>query len=126
MLGNLNMAYYKPATTSPVLRMAIKVATQAQGIKNYRLGAVVHDGSTIISTGTNSYKTHPKALRYDIWPHLHAEMSAILFNQSNITDMDITVVRLKADNSLGLAFPCPACKKLIEDYKLRICYYSEG
>ena len=54
--------------------------TGGRGKGNFKLGAVLAHKNMLVSTGNNSYKTHPLMHRRTEWPFLHAEQSALIRN----------------------------------------------
>ena len=54
--------------------------TGGRGRGNFKLGAVLAHKNMLVSTGNNSYKTHPLMHRRTEWPFLHAEQSALIRN----------------------------------------------
>jgi deoxycytidylate deaminase len=92
---------------------------------NFRLGAVICDGSIPVAAGFNSYKTHPFLATRTPYPCIHAESACLLkLGMDNSQGKNLFVVRIKADGSLGLARPCQVCADLILDFGIKMCYYS--
>ena len=99
-------------------------------------GCVIVYKNTIISSASNSEKTHPMQHKYNkyripnntqfILDKVHAEIRAI--NKIKYMDIDfgkckIYVYREKNHNS-GLARPCEACMHMIKDIGIKHIYYS--
>lgn len=103
-----------------IIRQAIKVAETSR--HRQRFGAVVAKGSRVISSGINSYKTHTKST--SPYRTTHAEFSAILRSNKELTGATLYVVRLLATGELGLAKPCPDCRRFIEKMNLKKIIYS--
>lgn len=95
----------------------------------------VLSNNTQTFVGRNSYKTHPLQLRYSEFPHLHAEISCLIqacnhhtsilgvrrnYNPRDFdfSDYSISVARVLADGSSGLAKPCEYCQKALSDFKI--------
>src|ERR1700741_4144141 len=67
------------------------------GRGSYRIGAVIADKRYVVSSGYNSYKSHPRLVGYE-WPHLHAEQSALFkAGTDNTYSMDMFVCRIWRD-----------------------------
>jgi len=91
----------------------------------FRLGAVLVYKNSIVSVGTNSYKTHPLMSKRTEWPYLHAEQHAIVrAGVDNCEGLDLYIARVKKDNSLALSKPCNVCAELIRDVGIKNIYYS--
>jgi len=82
---------------------------------------------------SNSKKTHPFQSKYSKHPdaiHLHAEIAAIAkarTNQSDLSDCELYVVRVKHDGGNlipALAKPCPGCWGAIRAFGIREVYYT--
>lgn len=103
-----------------IIRQAIKIAGTSR--HKQRVGAVIAKGPRIISAGINSYKTHPKST--SPYKTTHAEFSAILRANKELTGATLYVVRLLATGELGMAKPCPDCQRFIEKMNLKKIIYS--
>lgn len=103
-----------------IIRQVIKVAATSD--HKQRVGAIVAKGPRVISVGTNSYKTHPKST--SPYKTTHAEFSAILRANKELTGATLYVVRLLATGELGLAKPCPDCRRFIGKMNLKKIIYS--
>ena len=92
---------------------------------NFRVGAAIYDGPRLITAKSNSYKTHPKLARLTKYPYLHAEQSAILSaGLDNCHGKNLFVSRVRRDNSLALAKPCPVCMELIGMAGFKNVFYT--
>lgn len=92
---------------------------------NFRLGASIVSKKILLTSGYNSYKTHPKLLAFYKFPFSHAESSAILsLGTDNCRNTNLYVVRIKKNKDLGLAKPCKDCMKFISFAGIKIVYYS--
>lgn len=112
-----------------IFNLTIDQAKLSPGIgsnKNYRLGACLFDKKKrILAIENNSYKTHPLVLKFSNYPFLHAEMSCLIHNGlDNSRNCDIMVVRLRKDNSLAMALPCPDCEDALKQSGIRRVYYT--
>tara|TARA_R100000306_G_scaffold30909_1_gene33142 strand:+ start:46 stop:423 length:378 start_codon:yes stop_codon:yes gene_type:complete len=92
---------------------------------NFRLGAVLVYKNSIVSTGTNSYKTHPLMAARTAWPFLHAEQHAIVrAGVDNCEGLDLYVARVLKNNDLAMSRPCDICDQFIKDVGIKNVYYS--
>lgn len=101
-----------------------------------RVGAVITDGKTVVSTGYNSEQTHPIQMRYNVHRNfkdinsgvshcLHAEIAAFVkVKRKSLRGMRIYVSRLTRLGYSGLARPCPACMAAIRHYGIRDIFYT--
>lgn len=91
----------------------------------YKMGAVLAYGKHPISTGYNSYKTHPYVARHCEYPYLHAEMAAILAaGLDNCQGSVLACVRLRKDGTYGMARPCANCLNMIRAVKIKKVFYT--
>ena len=91
----------------------------------FRLGAVLVYKNSIVSVGTNSYKTHPLMSKRTEWPYLHAEQHAIIrAGVDHCEGLDLYIARVKKNNALALSKPCNVCAELIRDVGIKNIYYS--
>lgn len=132
----------EPGINSSITEKLFQIAQNVKPVANARVvSAVVYKGSTIVGLGINTYKTHPRAKELhdgNSKECLHAEMNAIFQAQRIMDDLsacDIYVVRAKrrVDMSMknyapkneisyweyGQSKPCLACKKLIDEVKIK-------
>ena len=91
----------------------------------YSLGCVLVNRNTIIGTGWNMKKTHPKS------PHpyhyIHAEFMAILTAGQDPTLLKgatCYVYRELRDGSLAKAKPCPTCLAMLQSYGIEKIFYT--
>lgn len=117
-----------------------RVVAQTSDYKRIKIGAViVHKKRWIISTGVNSYKTHPiqkkyNKYRFDIYHidsthSLHAEIQALInipyyIEDSEISDCCIYIYRENVKGELANSRPCPSCLNMIKDYGIHKIYYT--
>ena len=105
-----------------MLDLAKNVASLSD-IKQYKLGAVIARGRDVLSTASNSTKTHPLQKKFnrhrgDIaeeWTYLHAEIAAIIKvkNKKLLSGATIYIHRTFKCGRNALARPCPACMAAI-------------
>lgn len=107
---------------------SVALASPGAGGKNrnrFRLGAVLVDRKRIVAAKYNSLKTHPMMGFFYAYPYLHAEAATIFsYGIDNCYGSTLYVVRIKRDNSLGLAKPCSSCEKLIKLAGVKQVIYS--
>lgn len=117
--------------------MRCKDVARLSDYNGTHIGSVIVYKNKIISTGFNSNKTHPLQMIYnrfrkitgypDIQHKLHAEIHALY----PIWDIDIDwkrvdlyVYRIRKDVEMGMARPCPACLKAINNKGIKNIYYT--
>lgn len=88
----------------------------------FLLGAVVVDGSKIISVGANKLKTHPKSTHP--YRSLHAEMAAIIAAHQDLSKCSMYVYREIKSGVPAIAKPCIYCQLMIQEAGLKHVYYS--
>ena len=93
----------------------------------FRLGAVLVHKNSIVSVGTNSYKTHPLMAPRTEWPFLHAEQRAIVrAGVDNCEGLDLYIARVLKNNNLALSKPCDVCTELIKEVGIKNVYYYKS
>lgn len=108
-----------------VVAAAMKAATNTQGIKRYKLGAVLFKRNRIFATGGNRRKTHPALVRYSAFPYLHAESDCVLrHGVAESKNCNILVVRIDVLGKLTMAKPCDVCLSFLRASGIREVYYS--
>lgn len=90
--------------------------------KRFSLGAVIVDGSKIISVGANKLKTHPKSTHP--YSSLHAEMAAIISARQDLSKCDIYVYRGIKPGTPAMAKPCVYCQAMIQEAGIKNIYYT--
>lgn len=89
----------------------------------YKLGCVIVKNRTILKTGFNQMKSHPKA--YNYWKQIHAEFHAIMgLLPSDLRGATAYVYRELRDGSPAMAKPCPHCQQMFCDCNIRKVYYT--
>lgn len=82
----------------------------------------------IISSATNTYKTHPQQARYAELAgrpkkiSLHAEMSALIKATEDVETL--LVCRVNKRGELRNSKPCPICSLAIEKSNIKTVWYS--
>jgi len=93
-----------------------------------RLGAVVVRKKHVIGAGYNR-ENHPFLYRHQVLKlhpkhGMHAEVSA-LYGADNVEDGILYVVRMRKDDSIGMAKPCDSCIQFIRICGVKRVIYSE-
>lgn len=109
------------------IRLAIQQAEQS-AMPN-RLGAVVVRKKNVIGAGYNR-EDHPWLYRNNILKlhpkhGMHAEVSA-LYGADDSEDAIVYVVRLRKDDSIGLAKPCLSCAGYMIISGIKRVIYSDN
>lgn len=112
---------------SSIIRLATLQAQQVELSKYrtiFRLGAVLFDKNIILNTGRNyPSKSHPKS--NSTHKFQHAEFNTLLgVPQHLMKGASLFVLRLAANDALTLAAPCPSCRFLINQAKIKHLYYT--
>lgn len=93
----------------------------------HKLGAVLIKGGSIINVGFNKLKSHKFARRFNKNYTRHAELMCILgVDRKVTTGATLYIVRLKADDKLGLAKPCKLCQELLMFVGVKKVVYSDN
>lgn len=109
------------------IRLAIQQASQSN--MDVRVGAVLVKHKHVMGAGCNR-KDHPilrkgvvKKLHHNFG--LHAEVAA-LYNVDETYNADLYVVRLRKDNSIGLAKPCESCYHYLSMMNVKNVIFSDN
>lgn len=103
-----------------------------------RFGVVLTDGFRTVKSW-NSYKTHPLQAHFAAQTgnpcklSIHAEVAAIakafdvqrLEREQDLSRFKMYVARVLADDSLGLAMPCPSCWAAITEFGIKYVEWTE-
>lgn len=104
----------------------------------YHLGCIAVLKNKIIAASPNKLKTHTVQAKYDVYREfncrsdpknihsLHAEIACLNMIKQDVCykDIEIYIVRLLRDGSLGMARPCPSCFQYIKQLGIRKIFYS--
>lgn len=112
-----------------------QLAISNPGVKGrFKLAACLSYRGKIVTTGVNSYKTHPIMMNRsyrDEQIHLHAEADAInraLRLHSDLSHFTLSVVRVKRSKdglwTYGTAKPCAGCLSLVSYYNINKVEYT--
>jgi len=112
--------------TRAIVLAAIEAAKETEGIKRYKLGAVLYDNrNKIIKVKGNSRKTHPILAKYSPFPFLHAESACILSHGlDNCSNLNLFVTRINSSSIPTMAHPCSICSRLLDDVGVKEIYYT--
>lgn len=97
----------------------IHAATKVARISDHKfqIGAIVAQGSRIVSCGVNRYKTHPEQLNCytgEYGGSIHAELDAVLRCPHNAAvGSTVYVARVSKSGVPLLAKPCASCIKVL-------------
>jgi deoxycytidylate deaminase len=111
--------------------VSIARSADAQG---FHFGAVIFNGSEVVSTGWCQCKSHPRQAHFmkyakpykqqNSW--LHAEIHALVAAKRDCTNNDIVIARW-AQGRLKNSFPCSACLQALSYGGIRkIWFWSEA
>lgn len=106
-----------------MIRLAIKHAKNS--VENFRHGAVIAHGNRVISSGVNSYKTHP-TYGVGTLKTLHAEAQAIkraVSSGMNLRGATIYVAR--TGHVSRMSKPCAGCQALIKKHGIAKIVYTD-
>lgn len=120
----------------------LNCAKEVAKLSNFycKVGCVVVQNNSIISSGVSSSKTHPLQLKYNVYrfgysynskciPSVHAEISALskLVNHetnNDFSNLKVYVYRIRNKTDKGMARPCAACMALIKKLGIKTVVYS--
>jgi tRNA(Arg) A34 adenosine deaminase TadA len=103
------------------LRLAILQAEQAPHAQ-WRVGAVLVRGGSVLSSGFNRYRNDPSLVELDGVSY-HAEEAAIR-RAGDPDGATLYVARIKRDGDLGMAKPCQKCQQIILDTGVHTVVWS--
>lgn len=106
----------------------------------YRIGCIAVLHGKIISSGINSYKTHPIQAKYNSYRNFncysdpinmnsrHAEIDCLaslkLKDSSDYKHIELYICRVSKSGKVLISRPCIACFNYIKDLGIRDIYYS--
>ena len=114
-----------------------KNVAELSDFKRVHIGCCVVYRHRIISSASNSTKTHPlqrKLNKYrfdeDIYHPLHAETRALLplINRKDIDFSDVSLYLYREDKNGNIApsNPCPSCEALIKKLGIKNIYFTNN
>lgn len=95
----------------------------------YKLCAILVRGGKILSIGYNNRGSAPIQKRFAVTKYgesTHAEVDAIL-NGRKLTRLEgskVYVVRVRSDNTVGMAKPCEMCQRILKNYGVKRAVYT--
>ena len=101
------------------VREAIKAARRSD-FHSHRVGAAVFLGATLIATGYNQHKSHPKSTQWTV----HAEFDSLIRLKEDLSNAVLYVARLTRTNKLSCSKPCAACQQLITKFGIKKVFYT--
>lgn len=108
-----------------VIELAVKEAIKSK--YRIRVGAVIFNRKTVISTGHNyalkSVRSITKKFvkyRYSV----HAEVDALLRARTDLNGASILVVRINNKGELRYSRPCKECNGYLNHVKIKNIFYS--
>ena len=113
-----------------------KAVSESSDFPRFHVGCCVVDGHRIISSGTNSIKSHPlqkklnmERFTEDSTPHcLHAETTALIpiMNRKDIdwNKIKIYIYREHKNGTKAMSRPCASCQKLLRDLGIKKVFYT--
>lgn len=115
-----------------------EIADGTAPVGTARVAAAIVQRNTIVSIGTNQYKSHPFQLKYGRNAdsiYLHAETDAIrrALRKLDVDDLSrctLYITRLKYDGHrkkksiLGLSCPCAGCMRAIVQFEIKKVIFS--
>lgn len=127
----------KKTKFSKFLEMARTMSISSK-FETYKIGAVIKIKGRVISSGCNSYKSHPSQKYYnkqranfdESAKHFtHAEIAALnKLKGVDLKDAELFVYRTGTDEKPKMCRPCAGCMTAIKDRGIRVIHYttSEG
>lgn len=110
-----------------MIHLATKLASKSRF--NYRIGAVIIKGGSILGVGYNSVNRYNNKWK-QVWPgSMHAEEAAILDalnkrGHDKLIGATIYVSRINKNGIQGLACPCEHCMDVLKAFHLREAIYT--
>lgn len=116
-----------PTVPDAIIRRAIQAAKETEGIKRYKLGAVLFDKrGNILNVKGNCRKTHPALSKFTPFPYLHAESYCLISHGlDHCRDLNLFVLRLDGRGRTTMAKPCDVCGDLGRFVGLRSIMYTD-
>lgn len=121
-----------------IVSMLTRLAIENPGTRTrYKMSAGIVYRRHLVSTGVNSYKTHPLMQSpgyHSEQIYMHAEVDAIrnalrLISQEQLAKSSIYIVRVKKMRDLtgyqyGMARPCKGCTRMIASFGIDSAWWS--
>ncbi len=91
----------------------------------YKHGACLLKGGKVCAFGKNKYFDRVYEQRKNIKFTVHAEIDALMsYPKHELKGMDIMIIRVKGDGTLGDSRPCNTCIEKLRKAGIRRAYYS--
>ncbi len=92
---------------------------------SYKHGACLLKGGKVYAFGKNRYFDRVYVKRANIKFTIHAEIDTIMqMPKHELKGMDILIIRVRANGSLGDSRPCNTCVEKLKKAGIRRAYYS--
>lgn len=129
MITKRNLKFFKKA----------KSMTELSDFNHVHLGCVMVFKNKIISTGYNTYKTHPIQKKYQCdrefsvkgnVSHLHAKhaeidcLVSVKREDIDWSKVEVYIYRAMKIRPFGMARPCKACMKALQEKGIKHIYYT--
>jgi cytidine deaminase len=89
----------------------------------WRVGAVIVRGGSVLSTGVNRYRNHPSKVMSLDGVSYHAEEVAIR-RAGDVAGSKIYVARVTRSGYVGMAMPCERCQEMLNDYGIHTAVWT--
>lgn len=87
-----------------------KIISSSVDRHRVHISLIVRKKKTLISIGTNTFKTHPRVMKYGyMLPYLHSELDAFRKIKTPSDKLTLLNFRFSRTGKLGMAKPCPYC-----------------
>lgn len=103
--------------------MAVEACDEATH-RQWKVGAVIVRGGSVLSIGTNKYRNDPALVDYEKVSY-HAEEVAIR-RAGNVEGATIYVARLTRSGKIGSARPCRRCQGLLLENRVSTAVWTES
>lgn len=103
------------------LSLAKKISKKSDH-HHHKMGCVIAQGGTVLGTGFNMLRTHPKS------PHpfhsIHAEFMAAMNANYKIDGATAYIFRQQKNGTWSMAKPCASCLKFLKECGIKKVVYS--
>ena len=105
---------------------AIALAKDSEGTKRAKHCCLLVDGKNQMSTGYNTYTTHPAMHKVDKNKiFLHSEVAAIMSVQHrDLTGGTMYVAKVSSANLVGMSRPCYICMQVARMFGIKKVVYT--
>ena len=102
-------------------RLAKSASTHSN--HRYQMGCAISVHGKAVSVGFNFCKTHPQHTTAER-PSIHAEVSAVIHAQCNISGGTAWVYRETRNGKLAMAKPCERCQMILQEAGIKKVFYT--